>query len=104
MFCFKKEKDMNQISENLLNLSLSVSREELEKSPELNAGYFEESDSFELIVKFNGDILQYEQSGIRIDVLLNGYAICLVEREYIDYFLAREEIEYAEKSKQFYYV
>ena len=60
---------MNQISENLLNLSLSVSREELEKSPELNAGYFEESDSFELIVKFNGDILQYEQSGIRIDVL-----------------------------------
>ena len=95
---------MNQISENLLNLSLSVSREELEKSPELNAGYFEESDSFELIVKFNGDILQYERGGIRIDILLNGYAICLVAREEMDFFLSREEIEYVEKSKQFDYV
>ena len=46
----------SQKLENLLNLSLDSTMEEREKSRILNVGFDREDKTWELIVKFHGDI------------------------------------------------
>lgn len=46
----------NQKLENLLNLALSSTQEEREKSPQLNVGYNTEEKTWELIIKYSGNL------------------------------------------------
>lgn len=46
----------DQKAENLLNLALDATAEELEKSPALSVGFNREEKRWELIVKYNGDL------------------------------------------------
>ena len=48
----------SQKFENLLNLALETSMEERDKSLELNIGYEREDNTWELIVKYHGDLRQ----------------------------------------------
>ena len=52
-----KEKSQmeNQKLENLLNLALNVTQEELEKSENLSVGYETEQGKWEVIVKYSGE-------------------------------------------------
>lgn len=47
---------MNEKQDNQLNIALETSLEQLEKSRELSAGYNVENDSWDLIIKYFGDI------------------------------------------------
>ena len=49
----------DQKLENLLNLSLSATEEERQKSGVLNIGYEAENRTWDLIVKYSGDLMQY---------------------------------------------
>lgn len=91
--------------ENLLNLALNATREEREKSKELDVGYEKLTNSWELIVKYSGDIesLQDEQRGIIVENLSNEYAILQVPENLIEEIAARPEIEYVEKPKNLYF-
>ena len=49
----------DQKIENLLNLALSATPEEREKSYILNVGYSEETKTWDLIVKYTGSLQKY---------------------------------------------
>lgn len=93
----------SQKIENLLNLSLSVSEEEREESPLLREGFDILSNTWEIIVKYQGDIERYATDLIRIEPLIAGYAIVTLPDGLLEEFVALPEIEYAEKPKPFYF-
>lgn len=93
----------SQKIENLLNLSLSVSEEEREESPLLREGFDILSNTWEIIIKYQGDIEQYESDLIKIEPLIVGYAIATVPDAVLEDFVALPEIEYVEKPKPFYF-
>lgn len=89
--------------ENLLNLALETSEAEREKSLNLNVGYEQSTNSWEVIVKYNGDLTRLEQSGIIVERLIAGYAILMVPEPLLDSLAELEEIEYVEKPKRLYF-
>lgn len=93
----------SQKIENLLNLSLSVSKEEREESPLLREGFDLLSNTWEIIVKYQGDIERYESDLIKIEPLIAGYAIVTLPDALLEEFVALPEIEYVEKPKPFYF-
>lgn len=93
----------SQKLENLLNLALNSTREEREKSPELNIGYNEEENKWELIVKYNGDISRLHGPVIQVEELIAGYVILTVPQSLIDSLVELEEIEYVEKPKRLFF-
>ena len=93
----------NQKLENVLNLALAATDEEREKSAQLNVGFSEESKTWELIVKYNGDISRLSGDVIQVEELIAGYAIVRIPENLIDAFSQMEEIEYVEKPKRLYF-
>lgn len=61
----------DQKLENLLNLSLSATAKEREKSAILNIGFTQESGTWDLIVKYSGNLKQYENEQIQVVELYN---------------------------------
>ena len=61
----------DQKLENLLNLALSATEEERLKSSILNVGYSEEEKEWDLIVKYTGNLKQYENDRIKVVELYN---------------------------------
>ena len=101
----------SQKFENLLNLALETSMEERDKSLELNVGYEREDNTWELIVKYHGDLRSGMSSFfalpqgnlVQIEELIAGYAIIIVPESFIDALAAVEEIEYIEKPKRLFF-
>lgn len=93
----------SQKIENLLNLSLSVSEEEREESPLLREGFDLFNNTWEIIIKYQGDIERYETELIRIEPLIAGYAIVTLPDALLEDFVELPEIEYVEKPKPFYF-
>lgn len=93
----------SQKIENLLNLSLSVDIDEREQSALLREGYNLLNNTWEIIIKYQGDIERYETDLIKIEPLIAGYAIVTLPESLLDEFVALPEIEYVEKPKPFYF-
>jgi len=93
----------SQKIENLLNLSLSVDVAEREESPLLREGFDLLSNTWEIIIKYQGDIERYETDLIKIEPLIAGYAIVTLPDALLEEFVALPEIEYVEKPKPFYF-
>lgn len=93
----------SQKIENLLNLSLSVNVAERERSALLREGFDLLNDTWEIIIKYQGDIERYETDLIKIEPLIAGYAIVTLPETLLDAFVALPEIEYVEKPKPFYF-
>lgn len=93
----------SQKRENLLNLSLNVTQQEREKSMELGVGVNEAAMEWEVIVRYSGDLSQYEELGINQVELLGGYAILTVSREQLDLLSRIPEIAYIEKPKRLFF-
>ena len=93
----------SQKIENLLNLSLDSTKEEREKSQILEVGYDPFKQTWEVIVKYHGAIENLADDVIKVEILLNGYAIVTIPEILIDSLSALEEIEYIEKPKNLSY-
>ena len=101
----------SQKLENLLNLALDTPMAQRDKSMELNVGYDKEDSTWELIVKYHGDLRQGlsvlyvlpRQDLIRVEELIAGYAILTVPESMIDALSDVEEIEYIEKPKRLFF-
>ncbi len=95
----------DQKIENLLNISMQVTDEERQLSPDLQAGYDNISKTWEVIVKYVADIdsLMDKYSGIIIKPLLNNYAIIKAPENLINAIASEKNIEYMEKPKNLYF-
>lgn len=94
----------DQKLENQLNLALDVDEATREKTLDLNIGYSRETRTWELIVKYSGDIGRIaEELGIIVVPLQNEYAIITIREDYIDLLSNYEEIEYIEKPKGMFF-
>ena len=95
----------DQKIENLLNLALDATENERERSLELDVGFDELTRTWELIVKYSGDIgrLTRENEEITVVEMLNNFAIITVPEHLIDRLADQPEIEYIEKPKRLFF-
>ncbi len=89
--------------ELLLNAALEATPQEREKSGILNVGFNIEEKTWEVIVKYHGDLLLLEELSIGVEYLLAGYAILTVPESKMTVLSEIEEIEYVEKPKRLYF-
>lgn len=94
---------MSQKFENLLNLSLETPEVIRKKTENLNVGYEGESNTWEVIIKYHGEIGYLQEYGIQVEELIAGYAILTVPREQMESLGEFEEIEYVEQPKKYYF-
>ena len=92
----------DQKVENLLNLALDATPEEREKSIQLNVGYDSAANTWELIVKYSGNLREVLDESVEVLELLNGFAILTVPEDQIDALTQLEQIEYVEKPKNLF--
>ncbi len=92
----------SQKRENVLNLALNATPEERARSLELNTAYDENNDRWEVIVRHDEAIMQYENADMQIVELLGGYAIITGTREQIERLSAIPEVAYIEMPKRLY--
>ena len=90
----------DQKLENLLNLALDVPEEEREKSMDLDVGYNREANTWDLIVKYSGDIRSLVEENVRIVELLNQYAIATLPESLVEQLTLAPQIEYVEMPKR----
>ncbi len=96
----------DQKAENLLNLALSVPEETRERTEELNVGYDRAERTWEIIVKYHGELentLRARFPDVSGTYLLNGFAILRVPEREVQRVIALPEIEYAEKPKRLFF-
>lgn len=101
----------SQKFENILNLALDTPAEERDRSLELNIGYEEEDNTWEIIVKYHGSLrdglspflILPQGRLLRIEELIAGYAILTVPESFMESLAAVEEIEYIEKPKRLFF-
>lgn len=88
-----------------LNLALQVPDREMLQSDYLRYGYNQEEESWQIIVKYIGDIKRFEGifPNTRVVELLNQYAIITTKAAYIPAIAAMPEIEFVEKPKRLYF-
>lgn len=80
-----------------LELSLSASEEQREKSQNLDVGYDPYTKRWELIIKYSGELELPDY--VTVLPLYGGYAIISIPEIYIDALSALPQIEYIEKPK-----
>lgn len=84
--------------DNQLNLALDVDQSVREKAQDLDVGYDPEEKTWELIVKYSGDIRHLEDElDISVVELMNEYAIITIAEDLIDRLSDYEEIIFIEK-------
>lgn len=93
----------NQKLENMLNLALETPEEIRKRTENLNVGFHADTRTWELIVKYNGDLSELEQLGIGVEELIAGYAILNVPESLVETVGANRAIEYVEKPKRLFF-
>ena len=93
----------NQKLENSLNLALDATPEEREKAPNLEIGYNPLESTWELIVKYTGDISRIAGENVQVVPLLGGYAILTLPEAYIQRLAELPEITFIGKPKRLFF-
>lgn len=95
---------MNEKIENVLNLALDATPEELNRSQELSVGFDAATDSWDLIVRYIGNLDHVRKiSGVTVKELLNGYAILNAPQNQVENIASLDEIIFVEKPKRLEY-
>ncbi len=93
----------DQKLENLLNMALGATPREREQSVDLNVGFNPQERTWELIVRYTGDLSGLEAMGVQVEILLNGYAILVVPEHLVEQISELPQIEYVEKPKRLFF-
>ena len=95
----------DQKAEDLLNLALDTPYEMRERSKQLDVGYDRENRTWELIVKYSGNLKEQLLGlpGVEVVELMNEYAILTVPESLVNRSIALPQIEYVEKPKRLYF-
>lgn len=83
-----------------LNMAIGIQEEEREKSLDLNVGYSELFNEWELIIRYTGSLDDIkEELKISVEELLGGYAIIRIPQYLIGRLSDYSQIDYIEKPK-----
>lgn len=93
----------DQKLDNLLNLAIDSTRQEREKSWNLNVGYDEELNLWDVIVKYSGEETVLAGERVTVVPLLGGYAIVTLPEQLLESYAARPQVEFMEKPKRLYF-
>ena len=95
----------DQKIENLLNISMEVSENERRKSLSLYTGFNEAQRTWEIIVRYQGDIekILERYEGLTIRPLLNNYAVIITPQQYVQAIANEAYIEFVEKPKRLFF-
>lgn len=93
----------SQKQENLLSLAISSTEEERIKSGILNVGIDSETNRWEVIVKYHGNLERIANDEIQVEILIAGYAIVTLPAFLLEALAELEEVEYMEKPKSLVY-
>lgn len=93
----------NDKVENVLNLAAGASSAELENANDLSVGFNQEEQMWELIIRYSGDIDYLTGQGVRIDKMLNQYAVLTVPEHLLGTLEDIPEIDYIEKPKRLFF-
>ena len=86
------------------NLALDVGEDVRERSLSLDVGYIPETQQWELIVKYSGDIMELAQElNMSVVPLLNQYAVVTINEFLIEQLEAHPQIEFIEKPNRIFY-
>lgn len=88
-----------------LQIALEALQEGMDTDRDLLYGYEPESESFRVIIKYNGDIKKIEEwyPDTKVVLLFNQYAIVTTKARYLTEIAKMTEVEYMEKPKKIYY-
>lgn len=96
--------NMNQKIENLLNVSLDATREELESSESLSTGFNWRDNTWEIIVRYTGNLENVKANyNVYVRELLFNYAIIVTDKATIELISQEPQIVYVEKPKSLYF-
>lgn len=93
----------SQKFENLLNLALDASNQEREKSLELNVGYDQAEQEWELIIKYSGSLDELREIAVWVTELQNEYAVILIKESRLLQLVQLPQVEYVEKPKRLFF-
>ena len=109
----------NQKADNMLNLAWDATPSERERSLNLNTGYNQIERTWDVIIKYNGDISlllrnldslnqnpgdeDIRNEMIQIVPLLNRYAIVTASKQTLEQLLQLPQVEYMEVPKRIYF-
>lgn len=93
----------NQKIENLLNLSLWASPEERMRSAPLGAGYDPEDQTFEVVIRYQGDPSFLAEAALSSTLLLGNYAILRLSREALERVSLLPRVTFMEMPKSLYF-
>jgi len=93
----------DQKIEDLLNLALRATPKERKESLELNVGYDTGTRTWDIIIRYSGDIEQLKEPDIIVTQLLNNYAVVTLPQERLMQFVALPQVEYVEKPKRLFF-
>ena len=93
----------SQKIENLLNLALNATEEERGKSLQLETGYDPGERTWELIVKYSGNLDEVRGISERVTELMNEYAVIIIKESRISELSLLPQIEYIEKPKRLFF-
>lgn len=93
----------DQKLDNLLNLALSATEQEREKSGNLNVGYDQELRLWDVLVKYNGDTSGLEGPGVFAVPLLGDYAVVTLPESELENYARRPQIEFVEIPKRLFF-
>jgi hypothetical protein len=83
-----------------LSVAIGVTEEEREKSLDLDVGYSELLQEWELIIRYTGNLEPIRQElGIAVEELLGGFAVVRIPQYLIGTLSEYPQIDYIEKPK-----
>ena len=93
----------NQKLENLLNLAISSTPEERAKSASLNAGYDALENTWEVIIKYTGNLENVRQIAEEVTELFGGFAVLRIRQSALNELADLPEVTFVEKPKPLYF-
>lgn len=93
----------DQKLENLLNLALESTPSERGRSQNLNVGYDSLSNTWEVIIKYTGNLENVRRIAEEVTELFGGFAVLRIREEMLSLLTDIPEVTYVEKPKRVSY-
>ena len=93
----------DQKLENLLNLALNATKEERNRSENLNMGYDPRTDTWEVIIKYTENLDNVRRIAEEVTELFGGFAIVRIKEDALELLTEIPQVTYVEKPKAFYF-